>query len=117
MYNQRLDDQYAAHIKLKIGLSAGVPVSKKEGIFEDTIQMAERLCDVVKGQIAVSSEVKDLYESENLNIAIDKKTITILTENDDFFLNLLMDFTEREWSNATLNGDHIGNPDRRIKIS
>src|SRR5690606_23874114 len=59
-YNQRPDDQYAAHIELKIGLSAGVPVSEKEGIFEDTIQMAERLCDVVKGPIAVSSEVKDL---------------------------------------------------------
>lgn len=107
-YNQRHGDQYAAEVKLKIGLSAGVPVSEKEGIFEDTIQMAERLCDVVKGQIAVSSEVKDLYESENLNTTIDTKIVTILTKNDEFFLNLLMGFTEREWSNATLNDVHIG---------
>src|SRR5690606_28526990 len=102
-YKQRPGGHYTAHIKPKIGLSAGVPVSEKEGIFEDTIQMAERLCNVVKGQIAVSSEVKDLYESENLNNAIDKKNVTILTDNDELFLNLLMGFTEREWSNTTLN--------------
>lgn len=92
-------------IQLKIGLCGGAPVSEKEGFFEDTIQMAERLCGVVKGQIVVSSEVKDLYESENLNISIGREYINALSSNDGKFLNLLMDYTDREWSNPTLNVD------------
>ena len=105
VFKQTLNNKYNSAIKLHIGLSAGVPVSGKKGIFEDTIQMAERLCDVVKGQIVVSSEVKDLYESENLNSSIDTKYMNVLHSNNEKFLTLLMDYTEREWSNTTLNVD------------
>lgn len=94
---------YSTDIKLKIGLSAGVPVTEKEGLFEDTIKKAERLCEVVKGQIVVSSEVKELYESEISNISIDTEYINALNSNDETFVNQLMDYTEKEWTNATLN--------------
>lgn len=102
---QTINNTYDSDIKLSIGLSAGVPVTEKEGIFEDTIKIAERLCDVVKGQIVVSSEVKDLYESENLNISIDEKFVYVLNPTDEKFLHILMDYTEREWSSTTLNVD------------
>lgn len=98
-------DNNNSQLQLKIGLSAGVPVSVKEGIFEDTVQMAERLCDAVKGEIVISSEVKDLYESENLNIAVNRKYINVLDSNDEKFLNLLMDFTEKEWRNSILSAN------------
>lgn len=96
---------HSANIKLNIGLSAGVPVTEKEGIFEDTIKMAERLCDVVKGQIVMTSEVRHLYESENLNIAINNKFVQALNPTDEKFISILMDYTEREWCNAALNAD------------
>ncbi len=96
-------NMYGSEIKCSIGLSAGVPVTEKEGIFEHTVKMAERLCDVVKGQIIMSNEVKDLYESENLNISIDKKIVQVLSPIDEKFLNLLMDYIEKEWNNTTLN--------------
>ncbi len=89
----------------KIGLSAGVPVTSKEGIFEDTIQLAERICDVVKGKIAISAEVRDLYESENLNSPIDSEHIIALDSIDEKFLNGLMDYTEKEWRNTSLTAD------------
>lgn len=89
-------------IKLQIGLCAGIPVSEKEGIFEDTIQMAERLCLFAKGQIVISSEVGDLYESENQNHAINAKYVTKLHEDEEKFLNLLLDYTEKEWNNPAL---------------
>ncbi len=100
-----INNTYGSDIKIKIGLSAGVPVTEKEGIFEDTIKMAECLCDVVKGQIVMSSEVKDLYESENLNISINEKFVHALNPTDEKFINILMDYTEREWCNTTLNAD------------
>ncbi|SDE46085.1 AraC-type DNA-binding protein [Pricia antarctica] len=96
---------FDSFLKINIGLSAGVPVTSKEGIFEDTILLAERLCDVVSGEITISSEVKDLYESENLNMAINREHITVLGSIDEKFLNLLMDYTEREWRNTSLNAN------------
>ena len=90
---------------IHIGISAGVPVSANKGFFEDIIQMAEHLSAIVQGQIAISAEVKDLYESENLNISINKKQIRSLSLTDEAFLNLLMNFIDQEWSNPALNAD------------
>lgn len=98
---------FDSDIKLKIGLSAGVPVTEKEGIFEDTIKIAERLCDVVKGQIIITSEVKDLYESENLNISTNKGLVNALNPKDEKFITILMDYIDKEWSNTTLNSDRF----------
>ena len=70
-------------ILLKIGLSAGVPVTEKELIFEDTIKLAERMCKVIRGQIIVSSEVKELYNSENSNTLFDGENINCLTQADE----------------------------------
>jgi len=92
-------------ISLKIGLSSGIPITEKDNFFEDTIKLAERLCNVVLGQINVSSEVKDLYESENLNVVINSKWIRTLNPSDEKFLNILMDFTEKIWSKTDLKID------------
>jgi AraC-like DNA-binding protein len=107
VFRGSIGKMYSSDINLNIGLSAGIPVTERAGIFEDTIKLAERLCDVVKSQITVSSEVKDLYESENLNISIDNKLMGVLNLNDEKFLNLLMDYTEREWNNTTSSVDTI----------
>jgi len=102
-----LHSKFLNSVTLQIGLCAGVPVSKKEGIFEDTIQMAERLCDIAQDQVMVTSEVRDLYESENSNLSTDKKYLNVLHPNDEKFLNSLMDYTEREWSNTSLHADDL----------
>ena len=92
-------------LKLKIGLSSGIPVTEKDNFFEDTINLAERLCNVVLGQIVVSSEVKDLFESENLNVIIDTELVRTLYSSDEKFLNVLMDFTEKTWNKSNLKVD------------
>lgn len=94
-----------ADIKLSIGISAGVPVTDKDAIFEDAIKTAERLCTVVDGQIVITSEVQDLYESENLNISIDKILVHTLIPSNENFVNMLMDYTEKEWCNSEANAD------------
>lgn len=96
------------NIKLKIGLSAGVPVTEKEKIFEDTIKLAERLYYISKAKIVMSAEVKDLYKSENLNVFIDGEFVHPLSAADEKFLNLLMDYTEKKWKNTDLQVDDIG---------
>ncbi len=94
-----------SNIKLKIGLSAGVPVTERGALFKDTIKSAEQMCNNAKAEIVVSSEVKDLYKSENLNVFIDNNLMFVLTPSDEKFLNLLMDYTEKTWRNTELKID------------
>ncbi len=88
---------------LSIGLSAGVPVTEKDGIFEDTIKIAERLCEYDSSPISISTEVKDLYESEHLNVPINSSFVHALSTTDEKFLNNLMDYIEQVWDKTTLN--------------
>ena len=104
-FEKNCGSKYSSLIKLHIGLHAGVPVDEKEGFFGNTIKAAQSYFELVKGTLILSSEVKDLYESENLNTPIEPKTIVALNQSEEKFLKDLVDFTEREWSNTSLNTD------------
>ena len=95
---------------LKIGLGAGVPVTEKNSFFEETIKSAERMCNVMRGQIIMSSEVRDLYKSENLNTFIEGEQIFVISPPDEKFLDLLMDFIEKSWRNTELKVDDFSKP-------
>jgi AraC-like DNA-binding protein len=97
-------------ILLKIGLSAGVPVTEKKLIFEDAIKLAERMCQIINNEIIISSEVKELYDSENLNALSKGKDLFILTQTEEKFLTLLMDYTESTWSNTNFKVDDFSKP-------
>ncbi len=89
--------------RLKIGLGSGVPVTDKENIFEEATILATRMCEVIKEQIVISSEVKELYESENRNATIDMELIRTLKPSEEKFLSHLMDFTETHWDKPNFN--------------
>lgn len=103
---QRSDD-VKNKIILKIALSAGVPVTEKKLIFEDTIKLAERMCEVAEGEIVISSEVKELYNSENAKLVKEGKGIHYLTQTDENFLNALFDYTDLHWRNTNFKIDDI----------
>ena len=92
-------------LNLNIGLSSGIPVMEREDLFADTIIFAERMCSIAKGKIVVSSEVKDLYKSENLNIFVNKEMVHSLSPSDENFLSEVMDYTEKTWQNTELKVD------------
>ena len=91
--------------RLNIALSSGIPVTKKESIFEDTITLATRMCDIVKEQLVITTEVKLLYESENRNAAIDDKMIKVLKPNEEKFLMQLIDYVEQVWNQPNFSVD------------
>ncbi|PKA84164.1 AraC family transcriptional regulator [Ulvibacter sp. MAR_2010_11] len=105
---QQLSITHSAHLKTNIGLHVGIPVTEKEGLFEDTIKLAAHFTNIEKGKVVISSEVKELYESENLNIAIDKKLVFALTPSEEKFLTTLMEYTEKEWANPSFNAGSFG---------
>lgn len=88
--------------ELSIGLHAGIPVTDKKSIFEDTIKLAQWMCFISSAEIVLSTEVKQLFESENLGKDLNKSQIHCLTPLEEKFLNSLMEFTEKEWQNVDL---------------
>ncbi len=88
-------------LEFKIGISAGIPVTKKEGIFEDTIKRAGNLALIAKEKVSISNEVKELYESENQNNAIPNE-IKSLNVQEEKFVVQLMEYTEEIWSQSNM---------------
>jgi AraC-like DNA-binding protein len=97
-------------IALKIGLSAGVPVTEKQQLFEDTIKLADRICQIIKGEIIVTSEVKHLYESENADIFHENENVIALTKEDEKFIAAFMDHIDTVWNDANLKVDDFNRP-------
>jgi AraC-like DNA-binding protein len=101
-----------SYLKSKIGLSSGVPVTEKESIFEDTIKLADRMCKISKAEIVVSSDVNDLYKSENLSGSVNGEMVFVLTPSDEQFLSVLFDYIEEAWKYPNLKVDdfskHLG---------
>lgn len=110
-----LNTQYQTNFtELSIGLHAGIPVTDKESIFEDTIKLAQRMCFISAAEIVLSTEIKLLFESENVGEVLDKNQIYELTTVDEKFISSLMEFTEKEWQNADLKVDDF---EKRMGIS
>jgi len=93
------------NITLKVGLSAGAPVTEKNQLFEDTIKIAEQICKVIKSEIVVTSEVRHLYESENADIFHENERVIALTKEDEKFIAAFMDHMDSVWNNVNLKVD------------
>jgi AraC-like DNA-binding protein len=87
------------HALLNMALSCGIPVTEKEGIFEDSVSLAQRMADHVHGNLVISSEVYDLYMLENTHSLINKALVKVLDSIEQEFLNSLLDFMESNWDN------------------
>ena len=92
---------FTPDLEFKIGISAGIPVTEKEGLFEDTIKTSDYLSDVAKGGFSITTVVKDLYEGENQNKPLANKFISVLNSKEEDFLTHLMSYTENIWSHTT----------------
>jgi AraC-like DNA-binding protein len=102
---EKIGTSLAGGVSLKIGVSAGDPVTDKPAFFEDAIRLAERMCRIVKGEIILSCEVRELYDSEKpAGIPDGEKTFWLLPADQQFLVGL-MDFTESAWRNAGFKVD------------
>jgi len=110
LFNHLKKDSKDGKLTLKIGLSAGAPVTDKKSFFEDTIKLAERMSEFIKGEIIVSPEVKELYDGKNPVALSEAENIISLSQSDENFLTLLMDYTESVWRDSNLKVDDFSKP-------
>ena len=85
-------------VGLRIGLHGGVPVTKNDSIFGDTIRFAQFLCSVSKdNQIATSSLVRNLYKDNDWSLAVRQNDIRWLTAAEEHFLETLVNTLDSHW--------------------
>lgn len=88
-------------LEFKIGISAGIPVTSKERIFEETIKRANYLSFISGAKGFLSQDVKDLYESENKNTLLPNEMQALTTTEEEFVVKL-MDYTSQVWSDSSI---------------
>lgn len=94
-------------VAMKMALSAGVPVTERQSLFEDAKKSAERMCLVVPGEIIVTSEVRDLYNSENIMPLQEGKLLRAISPNEERFLNGIFDYMDINWKKTGLKIDDL----------
>ncbi|WP_343487495.1 nickel-binding protein [Allomuricauda sp. d1] len=88
-------------IGLRMGLNAGMPVTKDKSIFGDVIRMAEYLCLTgVPNQTIMASIIKELYKDDGQYNIGDKALFKSISPADENVLQLLLDVLR----------DHHANP-------
>ena len=99
-------------LSFTISLSAGSPVTEKEGLFEETITQGQRMCIAGENCVLITTEVRQLFENETMQDLPGSNFITTLNLTEIEFLNVLMDFTEESWNRADFKindmSQHLG---------
>jgi AraC-like DNA-binding protein len=100
---------------VRIGLSAGSPITKSGDFFEQTVNLAKRLSNIaVKDQILISSVVRDLLMEDGLNSLSKNDSIKALSLTEEQFLDQLLDTTETIWNEE---GFDVGGFGKKIGLS
>jgi AraC-like DNA-binding protein len=84
---------------LKIGISAGQPVSNTNNLFGETIQFARHLCFITGNtRIGISSAVKELVTKDHFQKPAGN--MLTLAPPDEMLLELLFSKLEENWQNS-----------------
>jgi AraC-like DNA-binding protein len=88
---------------IRMGISAGDPVSKSDEVFGDTIRLGKSLCTVKHGnsQVVVSTIVQKLLASNFFQK--NRKDIFTLSAQDESFLESVFDKLEERWKDSDFN--------------
>ena len=89
--------------RLKIALST-VHTTKKEAI-----SIATRMCENLKDQVAITSDVKNRYEGITEHAEIDNNLIRTLNPVEEKWLTKIMDNVESNWNKAAFSVSSLSN--------
>jgi len=110
LFTDKIASLYNSNVLIKIGLATGMPVEADKAFFEDTIKMADRLCYIDKTNIVMTTEVENLFVTENLDAPYDKNRRYTLPSSEEKCLNNMFNFIEKEWFKAELKVEDFEQP-------
>ncbi|WP_422081747.1 nickel-binding protein [Ulvibacterium sp.] len=85
-------------LNLRIGIHAGMPVTKNNMIFGDAVKLARYLCFIGKeNQIILSSIIQELYRHDWQKL-MDNAQIKGISPQEENFLEILLNTLEDNWN-------------------
>jgi len=87
---------------VNLGMYSGVPVTSSKGFFKETIKMATRFSIISTNNIIISTEIKDLCESECAENIVSYKNIRVFNLKQEQFLRDFFYYLESQWENPQL---------------
>lgn len=94
--------------EVRIGISAGEPVTDNKEIFSEAIQLANRLCDVAqKNQVVISSRAKIIARDVKSDKYPDNEVVKILNPENEQFLNQLTEAINFLFFDKSFNNDNL----------
>jgi len=102
-YNAPKGVTNSAGLNVHIGMYAGVPVTSSIGFFKETIKMASRFSFISNNNIIISTEIKDLFESECVENLVSYNNIRVCNLKQEQFLRDFFHYLESQWENPQLN--------------
>lgn len=99
--------QQVTETALHIGLHAGVPVTESASIFEETLKLAYRMCFITRSKVNISTEVMQLYVSENSGEHLRANRVGVVSPAEATFISRFMEFIEKQWQNSNLRIEDI----------
>lgn len=79
------------NVEIRIGISSGEPVTDRDSIFCDAIQLANWLCDIASdGQISASTHTMELCKGITSSPRTNGKTFKVINLANEKFLNKIM---------------------------
>lgn len=93
--NDRLKINEGSTIIFNIGIDGGKPINENCDLFEESTNLARRLCCIAgNNQIVVSSLVKEQFQLGNYEVQIKNSNLKSLNYKEEKFLTRLMDIIE-----------------------
>jgi AraC-like DNA-binding protein len=81
--------------KINISISAGTPVTEQNGLFSETVQLAEWLCEIANRQhVVISSEANEVYKNEIFDETPMHSSVQVLSADDEWFIRSLAPLTD-----------------------
>lgn len=86
-------------LNLRMGINAGMPVSKSKSLFGDTVKMAKYLCSIgQENQIMMASVIREIYKDGQNNI---NNSFRWINPQDENFLKLIYDTLANNYQDPT----------------
>jgi AraC-like DNA-binding protein len=96
-------------IEVRIGISAGEPVTQQSEIFGEAIALANLLCDIARnGQLLISSLAKELTDENKRRSYTQEESLKMLDTDEEQFLDLLMRTINKLLPGSALHIDSLG---------
>lgn len=96
-------------IDLKIGINAGMPVSKSKSIFGETVLLAKFFCRFVQDtQIVMAPIIHEIYKDDGQHTTNGQTLFKWISPADENFLRLLMDTIKENWDNSKFSVSDFG---------